>query len=165
MYYLSWKSAMTYIQKLDPSTKILEVGCGVGQFANMLFDQGFTNYTGFDFSEEAVKWAKQTNAPYADRFFTADAFETELITKQYDLVICFEVLEHLWKDLELLERIPSGTPLLLSLPNFDDPYHVRYFQSEDEVRQRYRQVMRIADIKTTILDVYSWLYYIWGEKL
>jgi len=117
---------MTYIQKLDPSTKILEVGCGVGQFANMLFDQGFTNYTGFDFSEEAVKWAKQTNAPYADRFFTADAFETELITKQYDLVICFEVLEHLWKDLELLERIPSGTPLLLSLPNFDDPYHVQH---------------------------------------
>ena len=58
----------------------------------MLFDNGYSNYIGFDFSAEAIMLAKKNNPQYADRFFVDDAFETELLKKPYDLVLYFEAL-------------------------------------------------------------------------
>ena len=34
--------------------KVLEIGCGTGQFSHLLYDQGIKDYTGFDFSEVAI---------------------------------------------------------------------------------------------------------------
>lgn len=164
-YYLSWQHAMSYLEPMDRSVSILEIACGAGQFAGMLFDCGFRNYTGFDYAAEGVALAKKNNPEYAGRFFVADAFQTGLLQKKYDLVICFEALEHIQNDIGLLQRICPGTRMLLSVPNFDDPYHVRYFKNPIEVRERYGQVMRIFDISVSMLSRTNCLYYIWGEKL
>lgn len=164
-YYPSWRQAMGYLDPLDRSTPILEIGCGAGQFANMLFDHGFLNYTGFDYAAEGVALSKKNNPDHEEKFFVADAFQTDLMEKKYDLVICFEVLEHVQKDLALLQRIRPGTQMLLSVPNFDDPYHVRYFTSEDQVRERYGRVMCISDILVSAVDGTDCLYYIWGRKI
>lgn len=164
-YYSSWKEAMTYLKGMDRSSSILEIACGAGQFAGMLFDNGFTNYVGFDFSEEGVSLAKANNPQFADLFLVDDAFTSELLGKQYDLVICFEMLEHISKDLELLERVRPGTPVLLSVPNFDDPYHVRYFRTAAEVRKRYQKVIHISDIKCVKLTETNCLYYIMGKRI
>lgn len=153
------------MKTLDRETPILEIGCGVGQFANMLFDCGFSNYTGFDYAVEAIARAKANNPEHADRFFAENAFQTRLMEEKYGLVISFEVLEHIQKDLEVLNRIRPGTKMLVSVPNFDDPYHVRYFPSEKDVRERYGQVMRIFDIFVSMLNQVNCLYYVWGEKL
>lgn len=163
-YYPSWKYAMKYLLLLDRNTEIFEIACGVGQFANFLFDTGFKNYKGFDFAAEGVKIAKESNPEHQDKFFVADAFETPEVAEKHDLVICFEMLEHINKDLELLSRIPSGTKLLLSVPNFDDPNHVRYFLSEQEVYDRYSKVVNIFDISRYALNKVNCLYYIVGEK-
>lgn len=164
-YYQSWLVAMSHLKDLNRETSILEIGCGAGQFANMLFDYGFSNYTGFDYAAEGVSLAKGNNPKHTDCFFVADAFQTELLNQDYDLIICFEVLEHIQKDLELLNRIHPGTKMLLSVPNFNDPYHVRYFENEQEVQARYSQVMHIFKISVAMLNQANCLYYIWGEKL
>lgn len=164
-YYPSWQQAMSYLLPLNRDTSILEIGCGPGQFANMLFDNGFTNYIGFDYAAEGVALAKQNNPERANQFVVGDAFQTGLMEKEYGLVICFEVLEHVQNDLELLQRIRPGTQMLLSVPNFNDPYHVRYFKNKDEVWERYSQVVRISDISVSMLTQTNCLYYIWGEKL
>ena len=163
-YYPSWKHAMSYLSAMDRNVSILEIACGPGQFANMLFDYGFLDYTGFDYAAEGIALAKKNTPKWEQRFFVADAFQTELLQHKYDLVICFEALEHIQKDLELLQRISPGTKLLLSVPNFDDPYHVRYFRSEEDVRERYGKVMRISNISKSMLTEANCLYYIWGEK-
>lgn len=163
-YYNSWRYAINTILFLDRDIKILDIGCGVGQFANMLFDYGFTNYIGFDYAEEGVKLAKKNNPQYEDRFFVGDAFETSIVTEKYDLVICFEVLEHIQKDIELINRIQSGTKVLFSVPNFDDPYHIRYFSSEEEVYNRYKDVIDIYTVGKSMLSSLNCLYYIVGEK-
>lgn len=164
-YYPSWQKAMSCLLPLDRDTSILEIGCGAGQFASMLFDNGFTNYTGFDYAAEGVALAKKNNPGRAGQFFVADAFQTELMEKEYGLVICFEVLEHVQNDLTLLQRIRPGTRMLLSVPNFDDPYHVRHFLNEDEVQARYGRVMHISKIFVSMLTGKNCLYYIWGEKI
>lgn len=164
--YSEWKEVMSFLYLLDRSTKILEIGCGPGQFANMLFDYGFLNYIGFDYSTEGIALAKKSNPNHAEQFFVADGFQTDLMLEEYDLVICFEVLEHIQRDLELLQRIRSGTKMLLSVPNFDDPNHVRFFHSAEEVRARYQNVMRIFNIHISKLEGSpNCLYYIVGEKL
>lgn len=164
-YYPNWKEAMKFLRTVDHTASILEIGCGPGQFANILFDNDFTNYTGLDYSAEAISIAKKNNPKLADRFFAADAFQTELLEHGYDLVICFEVLEHILEDLELLQRIRPGARMLLSAPNFNSRTHVRYFSSTTEVWDRYHHVMQISDIHTSKMDEKACLYYIWGEKL
>lgn len=59
IYYYSWKYAIKYLLMLDRDISILEIGCGAGQFANMLLDYGFCNYKGFDYAEEGVLLAKK----------------------------------------------------------------------------------------------------------
>lgn len=165
IYYDSWKNAFNYLLLLDRSTKILEIGCGSGQFANMLFDYGFFNYKGFDFSEEAVALAKRSNPEYEDCFFIADAFETPEVSDENELIICFEVLEHIQKDLELLSRIQRGTKVLFSVPNFDSDYHVRYFDSEQGIYDRYQSIVQIYGISKIYLSKVNCIYYIAGEKI
>ncbi len=165
IYYPSWRKAISYLYLLDRTIPILEIACGVGQFANMLFDYGFTNYTGFDFAEEAVALARKNNPEHAQCFHVADAFTTDLLDRKYGLVICFEMLEHIQKDLKLLSRIRSGTKLLLSVPNFDDPLHVRYFSSAEAVRERYQTVMHVIEVQESVIQQPNCLFYITGEKL
>lgn len=164
-YYPSWKHAMSYLSAMNRNISILEIACGPGQFANMLFDYGFLDYTGFDYAAEGIALAKKNNPSHKECFFVADAFQTELLQNKYDLVICFEALEHIQKDLELLQRILPGTKLLLSVPNFDDPYHVRYFRSEKDVQERYGKIVHITNISKSMLSEVNCLYYIWGDKL
>ncbi|MCI9576559.1 MAG: methyltransferase domain-containing protein [Clostridiales bacterium] len=163
-YYPSWLSIRPYLVLLDRDTAILDIGCGVGQFANFLFDQGFSNYRGLDFSGEAIRIAKESNPEHAQKFFQGDAFQSDFFAGQYDLVIMFEILEHINQDLELIELVRPGTKMIVSVPNFPDPYHVRYFQNIEEVSQRYGQVMNIFDTKTFALNAHNKLFYVIGEK-
>lgn len=163
-YYGAWKHALRHLLFLDRDIRILEIGCGPGQFANILFDNGFVNYKGFDYASEGIELAKKNNPRHQELFFVADAFTTPEVEEECDLVICFEVLEHLQNDLGLLERIKKGTKLLISVPNFDDPYHVRYFTSANQVYDRYKDAIDIYDISTAPLTGSNILYYIVGKK-
>lgn len=165
IYYPSWKRALSYFYLLDRKTEILEIGCGVGHFANMLFDAGFSRYTGLDFSAEAIKLAKETNAAFSEQFVVGDAFQTPLLDGAYDIVIMFEILEHLNEDLKLVSRIQRGRKALLSVPNFMDPYHVRCFASIQEACDRYRGLIQIFDAFEMPLTGNNKLFYLIGERL
>lgn len=164
-YYSCWQQAMRYLYLQDRNISILEVGCGAGQFANMLFDNGFYNYQGLDYAKEGIKLCKNNNPQYADKFFVADAFETPVLEQQHDLVIMFEILEHIQEDIRLLSRLPHNTKVLLSVQNFMDPLHVRCFTSEESVRQHYGTVIEIYDVqKVPIQQSQNVLYYIVGHR-
>ncbi len=85
-----WQKALEIIKGLG-RPRILEIGCGPGQFANYLFDEVFTDYMGIDFSSEAISMAKERNPHFADRFFVDDAYTSNFFSGDYDLVIMFEV--------------------------------------------------------------------------
>lgn len=165
VYYNSWKQAISYLTFLSRDISIIDIGCGVGQFANMLFDQGFHNYHGIDFAEKAIVIAKQANPKFQDRFMVDDAFKSSIFEFNYDLVILFEILEHLNEDLKLLERIKPGKKVLFSVHNFPDDNHVRYFTSIERVIARYSKSVKILDTKTVNLNNSLCLYYVAGIKL
>ena len=143
-YYVHWTQVIVFLGKID-SPRILEIGCGTGQLAEYLKDENLAQgYCGFDFSAGAVERARRR----VDlNFIHGDALDKNMYRGNYNTVICLEVLEHIQEDVEVLSFIAEGTHIIFSVPNFDDPSHVRWFTSERQIKRRF---FRFVDIKEII---------------
>jgi 2-polyprenyl-3-methyl-5-hydroxy-6-metoxy-1,4-benzoquinol methylase len=142
--------------------KILEVGCGNGTLASMLLTKYDFDYKGFDFSRIGVEKAIATNGR-KECFFMADARDPSSYNLTYDTIICTEVLEHIEEDRKVIQNWNPGTVCICSVPNFDSSTHVRFFQSEEDVRNRYADLIDIAliqRIKKPILADLGWRNYL-----
>jgi ubiquinone/menaquinone biosynthesis C-methylase UbiE len=47
------------LMPLNKGVKILELGCGTGRLAKLLYDNGYKNYKGVDFSRVAIENARK----------------------------------------------------------------------------------------------------------
>lgn len=142
-YLPNWKYA--YSKWLTKAEAILDIGCGTGQFAEFLHDTKFHgNYTGIDFSQEAIGQAKNrawtwgcSSSSFLFECLNVEKSPDILEDANYSHICLFEVLEHIDNDLELLSRIKPGTTVVGSVPCFDDPAHVRTFKTAAEIIERY----------------------------
>ena len=127
------------VERYGKDGRICEIGCGSGQFANMLFDKGFSNYIGVDFSDQAIRMAQEANPANADRFVCCDAFEYLASCQDTDArcFVMLEVLEHMKKDRELLDLLPVGSGLVFSVPSFKSFNHMRRFDTLEDIKKRY----------------------------
>jgi len=132
-----FRTAVGWIEKYEKNVEIYEIGCGSGQFANMLFDNGYTRYIGIDFSSQAIKLARKANPSYANRFVCADVFSKLGNVGDNTLFVAFEVLEHIKKDLELIDMLPCGSNVIFSVPNFKSFNHIRIFDNLAAIQNRY----------------------------
>lgn len=141
-YYVHWTQVIRFLERLH-KPKILEIGCGTGQLAEYIYKEGFRDYIGFDFSPKAIKMAK-TRTPF--EFFVGNALDPASYKKDYDTVVCLEVLEHIQEDKAVLKNIKRGTKLIFSVPNFGGPSHVRWFRTERSLKARYYKIVEINKI-------------------
>lgn len=108
--------------------KVLDIGCCFG----VLADYFFGDYTGLDFSEEALKKAKSVRREDA-KFSLRDCSDlTDFDFSSYSTIVITEFLEHFIDDEKILgpifARAKPGTRLIISCPNgprIPDPSHVR----------------------------------------
>ncbi|MBM7623040.1 methyltransferase domain-containing protein [Sporohalobacter salinus] len=163
-YIEVWKRAVEIIDDiLNP--KIIDIGCGPGQFANLLFDEGVTNYKGIDFSKKAIELARKRNPEYKELFQTDNAYSSDIFSSNYNIVILFEILEHISDDVSIVNRIKSGSQILFSVPNFNSESHVRFFKSKSQIIERYNKLISIDNIDTfTINESGGKIYLIHGIK-
>lgn len=137
-YYFLWTVLLDRIKRTKVKS-IIDLGCGPGQFASLLFDNGIERYLGIDFSDEAIKLAKSF-CPKFD-FKVLDLTKSEILsTYHYDCVVTMEFLEHVEFDLNVLEQIKSGTKVFATVPNFPYVSHVRHFENVGEVINRYNHL-------------------------
>lgn len=162
-YYNIWLEALNKIKQIN-NPAIIDIGCGPGQFANLLFDNNFTNYRGIDFSSEAINIAKKVNFNFNNLFSVEDAFKSNIFESQYNIVVMFEVLEHIKEDLKLLNRIKKNSKVLLSVPSFDSESHVRWFNDEKEVIERYSESIDIISINTFQISKSNKIFLVYGTK-
>ena len=135
VYYPSWTVLVDRMRRAG-CQRILDVGCGPGQFAALLHDAGFTDYQGLDFSGRAIEMAQRRVPDF--RFAVGDAQKSDLLGQAgFDVVVSLEFLEHIEPDLEILARVRPGTLVLASVPNFPSHSHVRHFTSAEAVAERY----------------------------
>lgn len=154
-----WKFIATKLNKAEDV--IADFGCGPGQFAHFLSDLNYKMSYGVDFSEEAVKMAKKLLPK--GKFYDADLYDPQTYKKgKYNTAICLEVLEHLTLDNKFFEYLPEGTKVILTVPDFDSVSHVRYFNSTQECKDRFKAWMKISGGKEFYLGKKR-IFVIWGE--
>jgi len=134
--------------------KILDVGCGTGQFGQYLYDKGLTNYLGIDFSEAAIEIAKRNSAQQ----FIRSSYE-DFSFESFNVIIALEVLEHLKNDLEVVEKLPDKALFIFSLPSYSGEAHVRHFKNKDEILSRYSKIFDIRILRPLKLENGAELFY------
>jgi SAM-dependent methyltransferase len=134
-YYPLWAVIVDRLRR-DGIRRVLDIGCGPGQLAELMFDRGIDEYTGLDFSEAAIELARE-RAP-AGRFIVGDARSARVYTDvEYDALVCTEVLEHIQDDLSVVRRFRPRIRCVFSVPNYPSEGHVRWFSGVDAVNDRY----------------------------
>jgi ubiquinone/menaquinone biosynthesis C-methylase UbiE len=123
------------IYKKSPT--ILDVGCGNGIISMNLAAKGF-EVTGIDISNKAIKKASQLNNYPNLKFKIADAEKLAIEERQYDIVICSEVLEHLNDPENLLKSIykllTENGILIATVPNGYGPREVFVTKPTQKIR-------------------------------
>jgi 2-polyprenyl-3-methyl-5-hydroxy-6-metoxy-1,4-benzoquinol methylase len=119
--------ADTLASALQSDANILDVGCGNGVISRHLGRLGF-NVTGIDISEKTVEIARSlTDLPNV-KFLKMSAEELVASGKQYDAIICSEVLEHLTDPGNLLitlnKSLKDQGKLIVTVPNGKGPREV-----------------------------------------
>lgn len=116
----------TFRKRLAPllppnkSARILDLGCGYGEFLHFLREQGYTEIVGIDLDPRHVEAARGFGLENIHR---ADAMEFLLSAGDFDFISALDVLEHLSKPhvLELLEQVRKalrpGGRFLCQVPN------------------------------------------------
>ena len=76
--------------------KILDIGCGAGFISNELARLGH-DVVGLDLSESSLDIARQTSGNATPEYVCADAYHLPFEDESFDLIVCFDFLEHVEK--------------------------------------------------------------------
>ncbi len=108
------------IAEVNPAT-FLDAGCGEGFVADLIMKRvPGVKLTGFDFNPSSIEMAQKMN-PNAE-FVTASIFDIPFPDKSFELVGCFEVLEHQTDPGSALGELArvSSKSIIISVPH--EPY-------------------------------------------
>lgn len=163
------KNYLKYLPK-NKDCRILELGCGMGQFYYFCSDCGYLNYKGIDASYENIDFIKNRFGTDAD-VSTGDIFtflEKEK-NNNYEVVILNDVIEHLNKN-EVFEVLDGVNRLLvdngvflIKTPNMANPYvntAGRYIDFTHEIGFTEKSMVQILratgyrDINIVGTDIY-----------
>lgn len=101
-----------------PVGRVLDIGCGAGGIAEPLRAAGASSITGIELVRDAAAAAERVY----NEVLVGDAGEVVAgLTTQFDTILCYDVLEHLYDPLALLTGLvrltAPGARLHVSIPN------------------------------------------------
>ncbi len=122
---------------LATGKQVLDFGCGTGYGTAMLAEQA-TEVIGLDIDCHAISWARDYHCDSRLRFYQSDDLGATLPCASFDLITCFEMIEHVDHAMQR-DTIASISRLLMddgvfviSTPNpevtklyGENPYHLR----------------------------------------
>lgn len=126
-YYADWKwdydAALPFI---EPGSKVLDIGCGYGNFLVRLKNTLHCDCTGLEFNDKAIKTGRAKGlAIYPDTIQE----HAKDFTETYDAVCFFQVLEHIADIDSFLEAsiqvLKKGGKLIICVPN-NNPFFLQH---------------------------------------
>jgi len=123
-----WDFRVRAVEQLKSSGALLDLGCSSGAFLN-LFGNGRWSLYGIEMSEESAKAAE---ARTGATVFAGEILDASFPPESFDIITCFDVLEHLYEPSRVLARVaewlkPGGIFYIL-IPNIDSA-EARIFKS------------------------------------
>jgi SAM-dependent methyltransferase len=134
-----------------PEKRVLDAGCGVAYGTAILAEAGAAAVMGIDIAESVLESARG-EMPEKVELKVGDLTNLDLDDDQFDLIVCFEVIEHFENpDVvldELARVLAPGGSLLVSSPNREvhpagNPHHQHEFSAGElnaALETRFSQV-------------------------
>lgn len=132
-----------FAQKRVSGARVLDFGCGTGYGSSLLADVA-DQVLGVDIDTTALGWASQFHNKPNLKFQTCSDFARSLPAGSFDVITCFELIEHLNEEgqREFMENarrlLAPGGELIISTPNpavtanyGENPYHLREMNEEE----------------------------------
>ncbi len=130
---------------------VLDAGCGVGWGTRRLAQAGARRAVGLDLDAPSIDSARERGGGEAE-FVRGDLLKLPFDDASFDLVVCFEAIEHVERPEDVLDGLrrvlrPDGI-LVVSSPNrgvypAGNPFHLRELSSgelETNLRSRFANV-------------------------
>lgn len=104
--------------------KVLDIGCGSGQFLYFLKSEGFERIQGIDLDRKQVHLAKEIG------FDVVESPALDFLVKAedgYDMIVMLDIIEHFTREelfpilREVYRRLRAGGRLIVSVPNAESP--------------------------------------------
>jgi len=145
------RSRYLFASRLARGKRVLDVGCGTGYGASELA-KAADWVVGLDLAPEAVDFAAEHYTVSNLAWLQANAGSIPLSTGAFDLIVAFEIIEHLADPEPLLEEaarlLAPGGQFIVSTPNRrfyaesrrlsgPNPFHEREYEFEE-----YREMLR-----------------------
>lgn len=128
------------LENLRPAgtTRLLEIGCGTGDFIAQLVGNDKLKITGSEIYLKGLSYAKK-NQPKVE-FIQFDVTQGK-IGKEFDLILAFDVIEHIENDrsaiLNIREMLPQHGTFIVSVPQ-----HMFLWSKLDEIVKHKRRYSR-----------------------
>jgi glycosyltransferase involved in cell wall biosynthesis len=100
----NWLKDMFEKNNIPKDAHILDIGSWSGAFINEFYKMGYKNISCLDISKEAVRLGKETYPQFS--WMNLDIEKTAL-SEKYDVIIMFEVIEHLIEPVDTLIKIKT----------------------------------------------------------
>lgn len=142
-----------FAQRFSSGKRVLDAACGSG-YGSALLAENATAVLGVDIAKEAVEYARLHYGSPKVRFAQADCAALPSASAQFDLVVAFEIIEHLKNPeafLAELKRVlqPSGL-LLLSTPN-----RLYYTEDRGEVNPFHHREFSFSELDELLRSFFA----------
>jgi 2-polyprenyl-3-methyl-5-hydroxy-6-metoxy-1,4-benzoquinol methylase len=102
--------------------RVLDIGCGTGELAYLLSQQGTKSVIGVDFSREAIDRATESYSRENLSYLRADVSSVKGI---FDVILLVGTLEHVDDPLSFLrwakKKLAPGGSIIVTCPNWSNP--------------------------------------------
>lgn len=137
------------VVKQIQNPRILDIGCGIGRWAENLINQ-FDSYTGVDFSEGFINFASEKFADYSNIKFYNNSIlnlDKEILNSKFNFIICTGVLmyindSNIFDILKAFRRVtPEYVYIQESISLMDARLTLNKFESKD-LQTNYNAIYR-----------------------
>ena len=155
-----WNEIALQIQKeygnqdASKNQKVFIANAGQGYLIHHLKEMGFNDVLGIDLQRDFIEHFQKSCPTYRLSASVQNFFrykDTELGV--FDTFIFSKILEYVDDPLSYVNRVPKGKKIVITFPNFDDGLVLRYFENEPLIRNFFKDMIDIQDMKTINLFI------------